>query len=41
MLKAMGVNETTYGKKHRQGKVAQDVGERNSNLYTEGKSNKD
>lgn len=41
MLKTMGINEITYGKKHRLGNVAQDVAERNSNLYKEGESNKD
>ena len=34
MLKAMGINEITYGKKT-EGNVAKDRVERNSNLYKE------
>lgn len=35
MLKAMGINEITYGKKKTEGDVAKDRVERNSNLYKE------
>lgn len=41
MLQAIGINEISYGKKHGEGNVAQDVIERDSNLYKEGKNNKD
>lgn len=36
MLKAMEKNKITCGKKQREGNVAQDITERDSNLYKEG-----
>lgn len=36
MLKAMEKNKIIYGKKQREGNVAQNVTERDSNLYKEG-----